>query len=363
MKGKKYLIGQLGCYGDCLYATTIAKQLKHNNPDCRVTWAISPKYKSILNLNPHIDDIWIVENKTNDLYNEGWREFEQEAVKRKERGVYDELILSQIPNSNWNRFNGTIRSSILSAYNGKITVDVAPVIKLSDEEVENVREFANKYGIKKYKNVVLFECTPGSGQSEMNFETALDIAKQVTMDNQDTCFILSTLSELAEINPQIISARELSFRENAELTKYCTLLIGCSSGLTWLATSDWAKRLPTIQVLSKTYTLFAGVRYDFKKWSMANDNIVELLSPEKNKIVNSIISFINKGIKETVKQFNEDYKPSMGAFMSVSEYLRNNQHMGIIGLLKFSYKFYKNNLHLNILKLMAFPILKKIKNK
>ena len=55
---KKFLIGQLACYGDCLFATTIAKQIRHDYPDSHITWAVSSKYRSIVEHNPDIDKIW-----------------------------------------------------------------------------------------------------------------------------------------------------------------------------------------------------------------------------------------------------------------------------------------------------------------
>src|SRR5687768_14844075 len=124
---KRFLIGQLACFGDCLYATAVARQIKQDFPDSHITWAVASKYKSILALNPHVDEIWEIEVLNNDFYDKGWADFELQAKQRKARGEYDELVFTQIPNANWKNFDGTIRSSILRGYKKPINVPVEPV--------------------------------------------------------------------------------------------------------------------------------------------------------------------------------------------------------------------------------------------
>ncbi|UBB89228.1 hypothetical protein J4771_10170 [Candidatus Kaistella beijingensis] len=353
-KPKKFLIGQLGCFGDCLYATTIAKQIKHDYPNSHVTWAVHKKYKSILELNPHIDEFWIIENP--DLYDDGWLEFENEALRRKKQGIFDEVIFSQIGSYNFIRFDGTIRSTILNAYKNKITVDASPVIRLSDKEVETVKIFAERNNLSKYKHVVLFECSPGSGQSNMNFDLALEISKEITKNNSDVCFVLSTLNEIEEHNPQIISAKALSFRENAELTKYCTLLLGCSSGITWLSTSDWAKKLPTIQVLNDEFYIFAGVSYDSEKCGKSLE-VVELLNPNKEKIISCLENYFSSDIQNVKSKFHEIYRPSLQHFYMVRNgYLK--QKYGPFKLYRFAKSYHKRNPHLDFAEILkiAFKI-------
>jgi hypothetical protein len=54
------LLVQLYANGDCLYATTLARQIKHDYPGCHLTWAISPSCKSIIDLNPYVDAVRLV---------------------------------------------------------------------------------------------------------------------------------------------------------------------------------------------------------------------------------------------------------------------------------------------------------------
>ena len=72
MQIKKIIIAQSGNYGDCLYATTIAKQIKSESPESHLTWAISTKYKSILDLNPHVDEVLEIPKMYDNISAEGW---------------------------------------------------------------------------------------------------------------------------------------------------------------------------------------------------------------------------------------------------------------------------------------------------
>jgi len=304
------MIGQLERFGDCLYATTLAKQIKSDYPDCHITWAILSKYKSILDLNPHVDQVWEIPATSDDFYGAVWNDFETQALQRQTGGEFDELIFSQIAPRNWIKYNGTIRGTILSAYNRPLTVSVEPVVRLSDKEVENVKLFAEKYNLQDFKNVILFECAPGSKQSKVNVEFAFEVATTITQNNPDICFLLSTSQKLDFIHPQIIDASELSFRENAELTKYCSLLIGCSSGISWLSTSDWAKKLPTIQLLNAKLWIFAGMHYDFEVNQLDNSHIIELVEFDKKRVVECVLSVINERVAVAKEKFHQTYKPN-----------------------------------------------------
>ena len=311
---RRFLIGQLARFGDCLYVTTIAKQIKHDFPDSHVTWAVASAYKSILALNPFVDEIWEV---CGDFGEEGWKRFEQEALRRQARGVYDELILTQVITQNWSRFDGTIRSSLLRGYGRPITVSVEPVVRLSECEVENVKCFAEKCDLRSFKHVILFECSPGSAQSSVNVEFALQTAKDIISRHQDTCFVLSTPKAVETCSQQIFDASTLTFRENAELSKYCTLLVGCSSGITWLCTSDWAKKLDTIQLIDEDYGLFAGVAYDHELWNLGSGQILEISDKTKGALADILEETLTDGFSESKKRHHCILRPSLHCFRVV----------------------------------------------
>jgi len=288
----KILIGQLASFGDCLYATVIAKQIKIDYPNCHLTWAIGAKYQSVIYNNPYIDKIWIIDN--NDYYFEGWTLFENECNKLKSEGVFDKIFLSQIYPKNLYLFDGTIRSSILQVYPNKIT-DVTPIIQLTKEEINNVNSFILKYKLINRK-LIIFEFAPSSMQSYVNLEFALKTAELLLkiLQNNNLTIILSSHLKITTGNESIIDGSELTFRENAELLNRSELLIGCSSGITWLSTSNWVKKIPTIQLINHKSYWFAGMIYDFQYHGLNHDNIIELrkCSPEYlTNCINYVLSF------------------------------------------------------------------------
>ncbi|MEP6594397.1 MAG: hypothetical protein ABJA71_00560 [Ginsengibacter sp.] len=312
---KRFLIVQHGCYGDCLFATTIARQIKNDYQDSHITWAVSTSYKSILQHNPFIDSLWEITINGN-YFDKKWRQFEKEVVLKKETGEFDEIIFSQVLPYNWEHFSGTIRHTILSSYKKPITVFVAPVLHLTQQEILNVKHFAESNNLSEYKEVILVECNPGSGQSKMNMDFAVNLAGGYA-DQKEICFVISTHKPLPKKVDRIIDASLLSFRENAELTKYCTLLIGCSSGITWLATSNAARQLPMIQLLDKRYELFAGVSYDHQLWGLNNNHILERVNYNEATAKEIVDCFLQKGIVAAKEKYHEVYRPSYKNFAFV----------------------------------------------
>jgi len=325
-KPRRFLIGQLARYGDCLYATTIAKQIKKDHPNSHVTWAVAENFKSILYLNPHVDAVWPVPIIGGDYYLAGWKNFETEALRRKAAGEFDEIIFSQVAPLNWINYTGTIRGTILSAYKKPITVNVSPVLQLSAAEVENVRGFATANQLGTYKNVILFECMPGSGQSNVNPAFAVRVAKDVISQYPDTCFILSSQSPEAFPDPRILSAASLSFRENAELTKYCTLLIGCSSGITWVATSDWAKKIPMLQLFSAKPSIYAGVHHDFELNGLDTGHILEIKDDRADQVVEVISSIFTNEFAQVKARYHQKNVPGYRDFKKIVEQLVKDRY-------------------------------------
>lgn len=306
---KKFLIGQLACYGDCLFATTIAKQIKYDYPDSHITWAIASKYKSILDHNPDIDKIWELAIPGNDFYGTSWNSFELEARMKKENGEFDEIIFSQITPLNWINYSGTIRETILSAYGKPITVFRDPVIQLGRSEEENVFQFAKRNSLNDFEHVILFECAPGSGQSKLTPQFALSIAQNIVSKYTNVCFILSSPNKMESYSTNVVDASELTFRENAALSHYCTLLIGCSSGITWLSTSTAAKKLPMIQLLNAKGDIFAGVHFDFEINEIDNSHVVEIVEYDEAKLEHILHEYFKNGITNVKAIYHQEYKP------------------------------------------------------
>ena len=312
---KRMLLGHLASNGDCLYVTTIARQIKSDYPGCHLTWAIGDKYAHVIKNNPYVDEIWIIEaNEYRDYFTTSWQTFKDEALKRLKVGFYQKIFFTQIYYENFHNFDGLIRSSIFRSYPHPITVPVQPIIELSDEEVLNVKEFVQNQNIKKYEQVILFECTPQSKQSFINLKLALKISEIVVAKNKNTCVIITSNKTIPKTNPQIIDGSLLSFRENAELTKYCTLLVGCSSGITWLATSNWAKPLKMIQLLDNHSNLFASVRADHEVFNLPTDHIIELKKSDYKKVANCIDISLNDGFQMAKNKFDTIITNSFSTF-------------------------------------------------
>lgn len=314
----RILLGHLASNGDCLYVTTIARQIKTDYPGCHLTWAIGDKYAHVIKNNPYVDEIWIIAaNEYRDYFTTSWQVLKKEALKRLKEGFYQKIFFTQIYYENFHNFDGLIRSSIFRSYPNPITVPVQPVIELTNEEVLNVKEFAHHHHVTNYEQVILFECTPQSGQSFITLELALEISKMVVENNKNTCVIITSNKAIPKTNPQIIDGSLLSFRENAELTKYCTLLVGCSSGITWLATSTWAKPLKTIQLLDNHSNLFASLRADHEAFNLPTDHIIEMGKSSSKKVTNCIDIAINNGFKKAKEQFDTRITNSFITFRGV----------------------------------------------
>jgi ADP-heptose:LPS heptosyltransferase len=310
---KKFLIVHLVSNGDCLMATTIAKQIKNDNPGCHLTWAISYKCKQVIEGNPFVDKIWEVNYSQNESpAADVWHKIKIEAEEKKRKGEFDEIIYSQIYPDNLHYYDGTIRSSTFRAYRKPITIDVTPTIELNENEVFRVKQFALKHELQKYKHVILCECAPSSGQSFLNPELMLALASAISAKRPDIIFIISTHLKLETNTTQIISASELTFRENAELSKHCTLLVGCSSGITWLLTSNWAKKINTVQFIygpSKAGH-FASVIYDFTYFNLNTDNIIETSIEDNNQMISVILDSL-ANFKEAKIKYSELLTPSL----------------------------------------------------
>ncbi len=304
-KPKRILLGHLGSYGDCLFATTIAHQIKKDYPDCHLTWAIGSAYKSILDGNPYVDQIWEIPLSNYAQMFDAWQKLEREAWDRKKCGEFDEIFLTQIDPDNYQNFDGTVRSSIFRAYPRPITVPDNPIIRLSPKEVEKVRQFIEAYQLSHKSNVILFEHLANSGQSFVSQSFALQAAEKLVEKFQNISIILSSHNSVQSSHPSIVDGSILSFRENAELTKYCSLLIGCSSGISWLSTSDWARPLPMIQLLRAYTSVFASFVYDYKYRGLPTNSIIEMTECSPDRLVECVSVVLTEGFDNAWLKFHE----------------------------------------------------------
>jgi hypothetical protein len=321
---KRYLVLHLNSNGDLLFATAITKQLKEvDDPGCHITWAVAKPFKSVLLNNPHINHIWEIDAENYlDIKTRVFRKVEDEVKTRMAKGEWDQVICPQLMFENMWRYDGTIRRAILKSYPGTIN-DVTPVLRLTEEEQKNVAAFVLKINLKKYKVVVLFECSPQSGQSLVTPEFAFNIATEILERNPDTAFILTSNKKIHSSIANIIDGSELSFRENAELTNYCTHLIGCSSGITWLSLSDWSKQLVMLQLNS---TGINPVRRDFQREGIDDSNLVEMHRFNVKSVVQCFTLIMNGEIAAAKEKFNQEVPPEVSFIEGILLYLLNNKY-------------------------------------
>jgi len=297
-------------FGDCLYATIIAKQIKHDEPSSHITWGISTRHKSILLGNPHVDEVMDLGIDPATM-TQGDVDAMCAKIKEIASGKeYDEFIHLQIHDEHLLEFCTTLRQTIIKVCGRPITVDLRPVVNLTSQEKKNAARFAEANHLSSYKHAILFECAPSSRQSKVDVEFALEVARKLTAENREICFILTSPARLSSSCDQIIDASSLSFRENLELVNSCTLLIGCSSGITWLSTAESAKKIPMIQLLNKESQIFAGVNFDFQIHKLDNKHIIELTDFTVDEVIECIKSTFLIGIESTKVKWNQDYRPS-----------------------------------------------------
>lgn len=317
MPPTRILLGHLASFGDCLFATTVARQIKRDFPGCHLTWAVGSLYRGAIQGNPDVDEIWEIPLSRRDRTDSVWRTFAAEAHSRLGRGEFHRAFFTQIGPDNYQNFDGTIRSSIFRAYPGPITVPVTPVFRLTDAEVAATRTFAERHRLADRKHVILFECASESRQSFVTPIFATVVARLVTAQRNDTAFILSSNVLVEETPGAVIDGSVLSLRQNAEVTKYCTLLVGCSSGVSWLSTSDWAKPLPTIQLLRRATSVFASMAHDAEYFGLPTGHIIEMTECSVEHLAACIATALSSSFDQARITFHERVPVRLNFYLEV----------------------------------------------
>ena len=318
MAKQNILLVHLNSNGDCLFTTVIAKQIKEiDYPECHLTWAISNRCKQTIILNPHVDQIWEIPTAESLASEKEWIEVVSNAEQRKAAGDFDIIFYIQLIIQNALKFDGGIRSSTYNNYPNKITVSHKPVLRLSENEVKRVKEFAKMHHLHQYKQVILIECGPESFKSFLTPISMLDWAIKITASQKDVAIILSSNKKIDSPTSSIIDGSVLSFRENAELTKYCTLFIGCSSGISWLTTTDWAKPLPKIIITNYNYWLFSSMVYDHQFVGLPVNDIIEMKGDKTviQRLHNCTLAVLHGSFNATKNQYHQPFKINNYSFI------------------------------------------------
>jgi tetratricopeptide (TPR) repeat protein len=322
ISSNRILLGQLISNGDCLYATAIAQQIKRDFPGCHLTWAVSALCRRTIEENPWIDSVWVIPlaGWSDECLRASWNSFVSEALERYEQGLYDFVFFTQIYPGNPHHFEGTVRPSILLGYPGRITVPLEPSLVLRTEEVERVKHFAQQNLLTDFEQVILFECSPKSGQSHITPEFAHRAAVAIITESAGRhAVILCSQQTVQRPLEGIIDGSILTLREMAELTKYCTLVIGCSSGISCISTSTWAKPLPMIQMLSSQCAMFASLAYDYLYFGLPTAHVIEMFDADVERLVSCFRFFLEHGWEKTRAIYHEDPQVSFGYYLGFAK--------------------------------------------
>ncbi len=298
--------------GDCLFAAIIARQIKEKDfPDCHLTWAVNFKCRQVVEANPYVDEIWEIPTEKSAATEAEWKNFKREAEQRKQSGDFDEIFPTQIIGENIFNFDGGIRSSTYNNYPRPISVSPQPTIRLSETEVENVRRFAAEHKLADFEQVILIECGPDSFSVALDAAAAINLAKEIGA-NRKIAFVLSSDKKINAASPNIVDGSVLSFRENAELTKFCDLLVGCASGISWLSTTDWAKKLPLVLMINRRNPVFPSMIFDHENINLPVEHIIEIDSDGGDalrKLRECVELILDADFARARREFNENLQP------------------------------------------------------
>lgn len=318
----KILLIQLKSNGDCLMATAVARQIKDVDfPGCHLSWLINPKYRQAIDNNPYVDAIIEVDAE---------REAIPELIDRYEK-LFDKVICTNDAEATVPFYFGTTRSSIFRSYGKPITVPVEPILCLRPEEIDRVRRFAEQHGLSPKKPGqfnILCECSPQSGQSTMTPAIARDIAGKLCKRHPGLKIVLSAKEPAPDPTADIIDGSSLSWRENAALTTYCDLLIGCSSGITWLNTASAGGKIPMLQLLRPKLdydegVLSASVVEDFVHNDLPLDDLIELRTWTADDVITLVGSIAHSGFSTARERY-------YGAFPANEALLRTIMKQNVV---------------------------------
>jgi heptosyltransferase-1 len=74
MTGPRILVIRLGAMGDVIAALPAVASLKHSIPHSKITWVVEPKWSVLLEGNPYVDSVMLLDRRTFSGLGSAWRE-------------------------------------------------------------------------------------------------------------------------------------------------------------------------------------------------------------------------------------------------------------------------------------------------
>ena len=228
--------------GDILLCTPVARQLKHDYPDCRIVWYTSEAYAFALKENPYVDEVVALSGGAPqgmyDLY---------EAKLRNERPWT--RFISPAPYRNYSKAPfGNLLDLVRSGAGMEFTVPMAPVVRLTKLEEAVAKRYWDQLPEGRK---ILVECEFKSGQTLWDYSDTLAMIE--ALEEFDPVFVFTSknkpafLIDLAKRYPKVVWCGE-AYRLNAYFFNNAAALIGVSSGISALVRSDYCRRdVPVIE--------------------------------------------------------------------------------------------------------------------
>ena len=148
-----------------------------------------------------------------------------------------------------------------------------------------------------------------SGQSFIDAPFAEEVCRLVLEAAPGAAIVLSAARGAAGAarDPRILDGSELSYRETAGLTRFSTLLVGGSSGITWLATAEGCKRLPMIQLLRRRSGVYASMVHDRRHFGLPADDVIEMTDCSPAHAARCITTVLERGVPFARARFHEEW--------------------------------------------------------
>jgi hypothetical protein len=234
--------------GDVLCCTPIAKQLKIDNPDCRISWFTSQAGEVALRENPYIDEIIVLDG---DQYALDAQIPQLKALRNWTRFFTPAAYMNYeaIPGGSLLQPKGSIFGIVKAAPRLNWTVPFTFPFRLSAPEQEQARDYWRRLppGLK-----ILVETDYHSEQSPWTDAFNFDMLD--ALGDLDPVFVFTAKAQppffesFRQHHPRSFWCN-LPFRLNAELFNLCDAFIGVSSGLSCLSFSEYCRRdVPQIEV-------------------------------------------------------------------------------------------------------------------
>jgi len=308
MGRNRVLLGLLASNGDCLYGTTVARQIKKDHPGCHLVWGISSRCRHLLVNNPDVDEVWEFPFFEWAHYVANWHSFELAARHMVATGQFDRAWFLQISPGveTLRNYDGTVRPSLFRNYGAPITVPIQSILLPTALEEECAERFIKRTDFLSYDHRIVFECYSKSGQSFMSPELALQAARRLVERLPGACVVLSSHMPINSGHPAILDGSALTMRETAVLLRSCTLFAGCGSGLTVIATciEQADPNLPVVQMLRADTALYASFARDFDYWKLGSERFIESCEADPERIASMIEDTCRNGVVQARERWH-----------------------------------------------------------